>query len=170
VTSISAKSTLRARAPDGRRDIARGFKLLRRWQQHTRPSKLCGSMLTVCKKRGGREEALALFRHAAAEAPDSVDTQVDPGAIFANLDHPKEAVGCFQKALASAWHSCRQAIWRHSRPLAIHPDFVQAHIYRRAVVGRWRHYARARRPLLEALDLPLTNAGPRSGSTVSDHA
>jgi tetratricopeptide (TPR) repeat protein len=160
--STSAKRTLRAasNAPDGRRDIARGFKLAGRWQQQGRwhqAEQVYGSILTVepkhfgslcglgavCKQLGRREEAVALFRRAAANAPDSADIQAGLGAIFANLDRPEEAIACFQKALAAnpdhaethnhlanALHALgrsQQAIWHHARALAINPDFAQAH-------------------------------------------
>ena len=75
-----------ANAPDGRRDIARGFKLARRWQQQGKwreAEQVYGSILTVepkhfgslCglgavyKQLGRRAEAVALFRRAAAAAP-----------------------------------------------------------------------------------------------------
>jgi Flp pilus assembly protein TadD len=77
-----------ADAADGRRDIARGFKLARRWQQQDKrrdAEQVYGSILTVepkhfgslCglgavyKQQGRREEAVALYRRAAATAPDS---------------------------------------------------------------------------------------------------
>jgi tetratricopeptide (TPR) repeat protein len=161
VTSITAKSTLRlaSSAPNRARlqareamaaaSMARGRAALRQYPN-------------CLQKRGGREEAVALFRRAAADAPDSGDIQLGLGMIFAKLDPRKEAIACFQKALVRAG---KQAIWHHARAPAIHPDFAQAHIYRHAV-GRWRHHAHEPRPLLEALDFPLTNAG----STVSDYA
>jgi tetratricopeptide (TPR) repeat protein len=107
-----------ANAPDGRRDIARGFKLARRWQQQGKwreAEQVYGSILTVepkhfgslCglgavyKQQGRRPEAVALFRRAAATAPDSADIQTDLGVIFANLDQPEEAIVCFEKALAA---------------------------------------------------------------------
>lgn len=105
--------------PDGRRDIARGFRLARRWQQQGKwheAEQVYGSILTVdpkhfgslCglgavyKQLGRREEAVALFRRAVAAAPHSADIQATLGVIFANLDHPKEAVACFNNALAVA--------------------------------------------------------------------
>jgi tetratricopeptide (TPR) repeat protein len=107
-----------ATAPDGRRNIARGFELARRWQQQGKwreAEQVYGSILTVepkhfgslCglgavyKQQGRREEAVALFRRAAATAPDSADIHADLGVIFANLDRPGEAIGCFEKALAA---------------------------------------------------------------------
>jgi Flp pilus assembly protein TadD len=92
-----------ANGPDGRRDVARGFKLATRWRQQGKwreAEPVYGSILTVepkhfgslCglgavyKQRGRREEAVALFRRAAATAPDSTDIQTDLGVIFANLD------------------------------------------------------------------------------------
>ena len=77
-----------ANAADGRRDIARGFKLARRGQQQGKwrdAEQVHGSILTVEPKHFGllcglgavykqqerREEAVALFRRAAATAPDS---------------------------------------------------------------------------------------------------
>ncbi|HXW28587.1 MAG TPA: tetratricopeptide repeat protein [Xanthobacteraceae bacterium] len=107
-----------ANAPDGRRDIARGFKLARRWQQQGKwreAEQVYGSILTVepkhfgslCglgavyKQQGRRAEAVALFRRAAAAAPESADIHTDLGVIFANLDQPQEAIACFENALAA---------------------------------------------------------------------
>jgi tetratricopeptide (TPR) repeat protein len=84
-TSATLISGSAANAPDGRRDIARGFKLARRWQQQGKwreAEQVYGSVLTVeprhfgslCgpgavyKQQGRREEAAALFRRAAASA------------------------------------------------------------------------------------------------------
>jgi tetratricopeptide (TPR) repeat protein len=149
-----------ANAPDGRRDIARGFKLARRWQQQGKwreAEQVYGSILTVepkhfgslCglgavyKQQGRREQAVALFRRAAATARDSADIQTDLGVIFANLDQPEEAIACFEKALVAnpdhaethnllgnALHALgrsQEAITHHAQALAINPDFAQAH-------------------------------------------
>jgi tetratricopeptide (TPR) repeat protein len=103
-----------ANGSDGCREIARGFKLARRWQQQGKwreAEQVYASFLTrhfaslaglgaVYKQQGRREEAVALFRRAAASAPNSADIHSDLGVIFTNLEQPKEAIACFDKALA----------------------------------------------------------------------
>ena len=132
-----------ATAPDARRDIARGFKLARRWQQQGKwreAEQAYDGILTVelkqglgavYKQQGRRKEAVALFRRPAAGAPDSPDIRTDFGVILANLDQPEEAVTCFEKALSA------------------HPD---------------------RGPLLEAIEIAVTKAGARSRPMASNHA
>jgi len=153
------KTNLGASNAPGGCDIARDFHLARRWQQECKwqdAERLYGSILTVApkhvgslcglgavyKQQGRREEALALFRRAAAAA-DGPDVQLGLGVIFANLDHPKEAIGCFKQVLVAnpdhaethhhlgnAWQALgepQRAIRHHARALAIKPDFAQAH-------------------------------------------
>jgi len=83
-----------ANAPEGRRDIARGFELARRWQQQGKwreAEQVYGSILTVeprhfgslCglgavyKQPGWHEETVALFRRAA----DPTDIQSPSGQM-----------------------------------------------------------------------------------------
>jgi|SRR5215469_197464 len=87
-----------ANPPEGRRDIARGFEVARRWQQQGKwreAVQVYGNVLTVeprhfgslCgpgaayRQQGRREEAVALFRRAAASARDSADIQSPSGPM-----------------------------------------------------------------------------------------
>jgi Tfp pilus assembly protein PilF len=96
-TSTTLLSETAANALEARRDTARGFKLARRWQQQDKwrwAEQLYGSILTVeprhfgslwglgaVYKQSRREEAVALFRRAAASAPDSADIQNPSGPM-----------------------------------------------------------------------------------------
>jgi tetratricopeptide (TPR) repeat protein len=97
-SSTTLISESAANALEGCRDIARGFKLARRWQQQGKwrgAEQLYGRVLTVrprhfgslwglgaaYKQQGQREEAVALFRRAAASAPASADIQNPSGPM-----------------------------------------------------------------------------------------
>jgi tetratricopeptide (TPR) repeat protein len=173
-----------ATAPDACRDIARGFKLARRWQQQgkrheaepvpcrilTLEPKYFGSLcgLDAVYKQQGRRQA-ALFRRAATRAPGSPAIHTDLGVILANRDQPEEAVTCFEKALSDP-DAAQTHNHRAQRPLTPTSSIaVRQPIYRHAV-GRWRRRAREREPLLEAIEIAVAKAGARSRPMASNHA